>query len=302
MSFMNEQGSRLLPSLAMLRCFETSVQCGNFSEAAVILGLSQSAVSRQIAALEAWLGTSLFDRQGRRVVVNATGLAYQREISPALASIRRATARYVATPQGRPIELATLPSFGMRWLAPRLPRLTGKHSGMIVNIAARSDVFDFTREPFDGAIHVGTSDWPGVVHDLLFREHVVPVVAPAIAERYDLRTAPDFLRVPLLVQSARRDAWRRWFALSDIVVPADHRPVSSVSHFLMLAEALCAGAGAALMPSFLIGPELESGQLVIPVDISLADNRNYYLVYPEDGLRSAAFRDFRDWICAEAAG
>jgi len=297
---MSEYDPRLLPPLSMLRCFEAAVRCGSFSGAAERVGLTQSAVSRQIAGLEEWLGTPLFERRGRRVAVNATGRSYQAEIGPALASIRRATAKYVAAPQVRSIELATLPSFGMRWLAPRLLRLTTRHPGMIVNIAARSDIFEFAHEPFDAAIHVGASDWPGAVHDLLFEEQVVPVIAPALATEYNLRTAEDFLRVPLLVQSARRDAWRRWFALSGISLPTDHQPTSTIAHFLMLAEAARAGSGAALMPSFLIEPELESGQLIAPVDLELADNRNYYLVYPEDRLRHPAFRDFRDWIRAEA--
>ncbi|MET0309345.1 MAG: LysR substrate-binding domain-containing protein [Sphingomonas sp.] len=300
MSNMNEQDSRLLPPLSMLRCLEAAVRGGSFSNAADMLGLTQSAVSRQIAALEDWLGVSLFERRGRRVAVNATGLTYLADIAPALASIRRATANHVSAPQIQSIELATLPSFGMRWLAPRLPRLTARHPGMIVNIAARVDIFGFAREPFDAAIHVGASDWPDAAHDLLFREHVVPVVAPALAREYDIRTAADFLRLPLLVQSARRDAWRRWFALSGLSLPSDHQPVSSAAHFLMLAEAVRAGTGAALMPSFLIQPELEAGQLLVPVDLSLADNRNYYLVYPEDRLKRPVFREFRDWICTEA--
>jgi len=289
---------RRLPPMAMLHCFEAAARLGSFSRAAESLQLTQSAVSRHIANLEQWLGAALFDRNGRRVSLNETGRIFLEEVGPALAGIRRATGRLMDPEPEHLIELAVLPSFGMRWLAPRLPKLTQAHPDLVVNLSARTDIFDFAREAFHGAIHVGGPDWPGAEHDLLFSEHVVPVVAPALLEHYAISTPADFLRVPLLVQSQRKDAWARWFALFGLHRPElDHLP--SASHFLMLAQSVKAGGGAALLPSFLITPELNAGELVIPVDAPLIEERSYWLAFPERSKRIKAFALFRDWLQQE---
>lgn len=286
-----------LPPLSMLVGFTAAAKHGSISRAADETGLTQGAVSRQIASLEAWVGVSLFDRVGRNVALNATGKAYLAEIDPAIRRIARATSKLMSAPDGRVVEIATLPSFGMRWFAPRLSKLSGRHPDLVVNISARADEFDFASEPFDMAIHVGLPDWPGVQHDLLFGEHVVPVIAPSLAG--SIKSPEDFLKIPLLVQSRRRDAWRRWFNLASIDYD-EPLGTSSVAHFLMLAQAVMAGAGAALLPSFLIEAELQSGALVVPLDLPLVEERSYYLVYPEENLERLAVRQVRDFICDEA--
>jgi DNA-binding transcriptional LysR family regulator len=294
---MSEEDRRTLPPMAMLHSFVAAARHGSFSRAAAEVGLTQSAISRQIANLEEWLGVSLFDRAGRRVHLNEAGRVYAEEVVPALGAIRRATARAIAQPSERVIELATLPSFGMRWLAPRLPRLTERHPDLIVNFAARADEFDFATEPFDAAIHFGRPEWPGAVCDLLFREDTIPVVSPRLAGA--IKRPADLAALPLLVQSNRRDAWARWFALAQ--VPHVRKgPLPSFSHFLMLAQAAAAGVGAALVPSFLIEPKLTSGALVRLFDLPLPSERAYYLAYPPAKVESSAFRALRDWMLAEA--
>lgn len=288
-----------VPPLSMLVGFAAAAKHGSISRAADDTGLTQGAVSRQIAALESWVGVALFDRIGRSVALNATGKAYLGEIDPALKRIARATSKLMSAPEGRIVEIATLPSFGMRWIAPRLSKLSSRYPDLIVNIAARTDEFDFSDDPFDLAIHVGQPDWPGVRHDLLFSEHVVPVIAASLAQERSIKAPQDLLRVPLLVQSRRRDAWERWFKLAQI----EHEEplsTSSVAHFLMLAQAVAAGAGAALLPSFLIEPELQAGSMIIPFELPLIEARSYYLVYPEENIERSAVRQVRDFICDEA--
>lgn len=289
---------RRLPPMAMLHCFEAAARLGSFSRAAESLHLTQSAVSRHISNLEIWLGAALFTRTGRRVTLNETGHAFLEDIGPALAGIRRATGRLMDPEPEHMIELAVLPSFGMRWLAPRLPRLTQAHPDLVVNLSARTDIFDFTREAFHGAIHVGGADWPGAEHDLLFSELVVPVVAPALLERHSISSPEDFLHVPLLVQSQRRDAWARWFAMFGLPGP-EIENLPNASHFLMLAQSVKAGGGAALLPSFLITPELIAGELVIPIDAPLIEERSYWLAFPESSKRIKAFALFREWLRRE---
>ena len=246
---MNERRRHLPPSSA-LHTLVTVARTGGFSRAAQELDLTQSAVSRQIAMLEDWLGATLFDRRGRRVALNARGRAYVEAVEPALRTIRRATAALVDRPSERVVELAVLPSFGMRWLAPRLARLSERHPDLVVNFAARIDEFDFADERFDAAIHAGAANWPGGDHTLLFEEAMTPVAAPARLSARPVRTAADLLAHPLLHQAARPDAWRAWFAAQGVEAGEVARASPSFAHFLMMAQAAVAGAGVALMPRF----------------------------------------------------
>jgi LysR family transcriptional regulator, glycine cleavage system transcriptional activator len=289
---------RHLPPTGALASFAAAARHGSFSRAGEEVGLTQSAVSRQIALLEDWLQTPLFDRTGRRVALNADGRAYADEITPALDRIRRATARLATKRPDNALSIATLPSFGMRWLAPRLPRFTAEHPDLVVNFAAQSDTFDFAEEDFDAAIHFGLPDWPGAAHDFLFRETSIPVCAPAWLAANPLAAPGDLIGKPLLFQTSRKDAWTRWFRLAGVTTPTVSGP--TFEHFLMLAQAAAAGAGAALIPSFLIEPELASGALVSPFDLPLATDDAYYLVSPESGGNEALAR-FRDWVVREAA-
>ena len=293
----NPSSRRLLPPMGALQCLEAAARHDSFSLAAQDIGLSQSAISRQIATLENWLGISLFDRIGRRVRLTQAGHAYIDAIAPALSRVRSATAAVLEHQHGNVITIATLPSFGMRWLAPRLPRFSAAHPDVIVNFLARTLPFGPIETGLDGAIHFGLPDWPNAVHTKLFHEVVIPVIAPSLLERHRLAEPSDLFTIPLLSLQSRRDAWSRWFNLADVSVD---RPIAGASHeqFMMLAQAAVAGLGAALIPKFLIEPELTSGALTIPFPIELSSEEAYYFVRG-DGAESPALRAFEAWLLTE---
>ena len=297
---MNER-RRHLPPTSALHTLVTVARIGGFSRAAQELDLTQSAVSRQIAMLEDWLGAALFDRRGRRVALNARGRAYVEAIEPALRTLRRATAALVDRPSERVVELAVLPSFGMRWLAPRLARLSERHPDLVVNFAARIDEFDFADERFDAAIHAGAANWPGGDHTLLFEEAMTPVVAPSRLVARPVREAADLLHHPLLHQAARPNAWRDWFAGHGVEAGNEARAGPSFAHFLMMAQAAAAGAGVALMPRFLVEDELRSGQLVDPLGITTPSGAAYWFVTPQGRAPTSGVRDVKAWLLEEAA-
>jgi LysR family glycine cleavage system transcriptional activator len=285
--------------MSALHSFAAAARLGSFSRAGDEVGLTQSAISRQIALLEDWLQLRLFDRVGRRVVLTVDGRSYADAIAPALDRIRRATGHALERRPDRELSIATLPSFGMRWLAPRLPRLTAQIPDIVVNFSARSTAFDFAEEPFDAAIHYGRADWMGATHDLLFHEQSVAVMAASFVEAHSIGRPADLLHAPLLTLASRRDAWRGWFSACGVSAePVEQGP--TFEHFLMLAQAAVAGTGAALIPLFLIEPELASGALLRPFPQPAPDAGAYYLVYPPDRLGSGALREFRDWLVAEA--
>lgn len=294
------EGRKLLPPMAALSSFVAAARHGSFSRAGQQVGLTQSAVSRQIAILEDWLQVPLFDRHGRRVVLNAAGQAYADQVRPALDRIRAATEHALRQAEGHELTVATLPSFGMRWLAPRLPNLTARHPEMTVNFAARSFPFDLGDEGFDAAIHFGKPDWPDASHLFLFREQAVVVGAPEWIAEQGICEPHDLIGKPLLFQSSRPTAWNRWFVNCGV---ADLPPLKgpSFEHFLMLAHAAAAGAGVALIPRFLIEPELASGALVAPFSQALSGEEAYYLVRRQGWESNAALVAFSTWISTRAS-
>ncbi len=292
------EGRQLLPPMAALNSFVAAARYGSFSRAGAQVGLTQSAISRQIAILEEWLQTPLFTRNGRRVTLNTAGLAYAEQVRPALDRIRAATEQTLRQSGVQELTVATLPSFGMRWLAPRLPGLTARHPDLTVNFAARSFPFDLQAEGFDAAIHFGQPDWPGASHLFLFKEQAVVVAAPQWLRDERIARPADLIGKPLLFQSSRPNAWNRWFAACGITdIPQLKGP--SFEHFLMLAQAAAAGAGLALIPRFLIEPELQSGVLDMPFTQTLSDDAAYYLVRKPGWESQQAVVQFSEWIAGE---
>lgn len=293
---------RELPPSAALLGFLAAVETSSFSRAAQRTQLTQSAISRQVGLLEAWLGVALFVRHGRRVTPTAAARAYADAIAPAVARIRSATADLLATGETRVLMIATLPSFGMRWLAPRLPTLSARHPDLLVSLATRTRPFAFVDAPgVDAAIHFGLPDWPDAHHLPLFGEEVIAVCAPALLRDQPVDEPRDLLRHTLLVQETRPDEWTRWFAQA-VVTASPPTSGPTFEHFLMLAHAAAAGMGVALIPRFLILPELAAGTLVPVLPHTLSDERAYHLVWPRDRAQHPLLPRFRAWLAEEAAG
>jgi LysR family glycine cleavage system transcriptional activator len=289
---------RLVPSLAALQAFEAAARHGSFTRAAEELDLTQGAVSRQVAALEESLGVALFERVRQRVTLTPAGNAYAEDVRQALSRIAAATLSAMAfRGAGGPLALAILPTFGTRWLIPRLPRFFAAHPDVTIDFATRIRPFDFAREPLDAAIHAGDETWTGAVMHPLMGETLVPVGSPGLLRDLGLREPADALRAPLLHQATRPLAWRDWMAAQGVASEVQAGP--SFEQFAMVAQAAAAGLGLAILPRFLIEEELRSGQLVVAFDRPIESQRAYWLVYPEEKRHRPALAAFRDWLLAE---
>lgn len=290
---------RSLPPMHLLCAFEAAARHKSFTAAAAELNLTQSAVSRQIRSLEALVGTALFVRERQTVRLNAAGESYARELRGALRRISAATLGLRADPGGGTLTLAILPTFGTRWLAPRLPAFLAAHPGTTVNLTTRLAPFDFQNDPVDAAIHFGNGDWPGAQLDFLMGETVVPACSPRLAAGAALHQPADLLRLPLLHLASRPEAWQRWFAAMS--VQAGDIPGMRVDQFAVAAQAAVAGLGVALLPKFLIEAELASGELVIAFDRPLQSREAYYLAWPAGRATHPPLQAFRAWLRAAAA-
>lgn len=290
---------RKIPSTHALVAFELAARHESFTRAAEALSLTQSAVCRQIAALEDFLGLRLFVRTRRGVRLTEAGQSYSRQIAARLDAVERDTLSVMAHHgQGVSIELAVVPTFATRWLMPRLGSFRAAHPDVTINMSTRTRPFLFVDTEFDAAIYYGDASWPGTQGDYLMPEESVPVCSPVLLGAAHGLEASDIARLPLLQQSTRPYAWRQWFESLGMRVAHDMTG-TRLELFSMLAQAAIQGMGVALIPPFLIREELHSGRLVVPLDHVCPSDKAYYLIIPERKSESAAMTGFRNWLREE---
>lgn len=285
---------RFLPSISLLCAFEAAARTGSVTAAAKELNLTQSAVSRQIKLLEEQLEVELFHREKQTISVTPGGEAYAREIRDALRKISTASLMLRANPLGGTLTLAILPTFGTRWLAPRLPQFLSRNPGVTINLVTRLSYFDFRQDPVDAAIHFGSPEWPGGELEKIRSETVVPACSPALRDQLNFQAAADLRKASLLHLTTRPDAWERWFSLHG--VPAQSVRGMLFDQFATAAQAAIAGLGVALLPEFLIEEELETGRLVRALDLPMVSAEAYYLVWPADRSLHPPLLSFRQWL------
>jgi DNA-binding transcriptional LysR family regulator len=284
---------RKIPSTAALSAFESAARHQSFTKAADELAVTQSAICRQIGALEEFLDLKLFRRGRRGVALTEAGLIYSRQISARLDEVERDTLALMAKGgQGGTLELGVVPTFATKWLLPRMPQFSAEHPDITVNLSARTAPFMFDDTPFDAAIYAGPATWPGADSLFLMRENLIAVCSPALGRI-------DWRRHTLLQQSTRPYAWRDWFASRGMQVEGDMSG-PRFELFSMLAEAAIHGMGVALIPRFLVEDELRRGVLVQAVSHQYLNERSYYLIYPEGKAGNAALSAFRLWLGQQA--
>lgn len=289
----------VLPPISALRALEALDRLGSASAVADEMALTQSAVSRQLQSLEAHLGAELVSRDRKRLSLTKAGQDYVQEIRPALSQIAQAALKLHVSPIGGTLNLAILPTFGMRWLVPRLPDFARLHPDVTINMTTRLRPFNFASEPFDAALHFGEPDWPGTDRLLLKLERVLPVCAPGLLP-HDTPTSPsDLLKLPLLHIQTRPKAWQEWFQQMGVDPP---HPLPGTVHdqFNTINQAALHGLGVALLPNYLIEQDLATGRLIAAFPDAVETMGAYYLVWPRDKSNDDTLRQFRHWLASQA--
>ncbi len=304
---------RTLPSTQALACFEAAARHESYTRAAQELALTQSAVSRQITALEDFLSVPLFRRTRHGVALTPAGTHYARQVRQRLQALERDTLDVMAHQgHGGALSLAAVPTFATRWLIPRLPQFAALCPDTVVHIDTRTRPFLFSDTGFDAALYAGTPDqvanWPGTQAQWLMHEDVLPVCSPRLLEQAAQRglgrahagvPAQALAALPLLQQSTRPYGWRQWFDAQGVAAP---RALDGPRYelFSMLAVAAAHGLGVALMPPLLIEAELARGELVVACPQPLRGERAYYLVSPVQAQPPAVLAAFSQWLGQQA--
>lgn len=289
---------RYLPSVASLRALEALDRLGSATAVADELSQTQSAVSRQLQALETQLGTTLIVRDRKMMKLTPAASEYAATIRDALEMIAKASLKVQVNPESGSLNLAILPTFGMRWLVPRLADFAKRHPEITINMSTRLKPFSFAEEPFDAALHFGNGDWSGCEALRLKPENVVPVCAPDLLGQTVVAHPRDLLTLPLLHIETRPTAWAQWF--ESYGVEATGVAGTLYDQFSTITQAALHGLGVALLPDYLVEQDLASGRLVHAYGGATRSLGSYFLVWPVEKSQDRSLQTFRDWLATQA--
>lgn len=294
-----------LPPLQQLAVLEAAARHRGFTAAARELGLTQSAVSHQIAALEESLGVPLFDRVWRGVTPTEAGAHLAAATGESLAALARAveTARTI----GGAHTLTVAADFGFAafWLLPRLAEMRQVMGGVDVRIVTRQEDFDPDTDGEDVSIVFGGGPWPRARATPLVGEHVTPVAAPGFLAEASISGVADLDRLPLLHLDAPGPG--RWLGWADYAARAGTRltgrtPGLSFNNYIFVVQAAIAGQGLALGWRPLVDDALARG-LLVPAPLPVVTSpRGYHLVRPNRRIEPAVVAAFRRWLRQTLAG
>ncbi|KOS76427.1 bacterial regulatory helix-turn-helix, lysR family protein [Burkholderia mallei] len=226
--------ARDLPPFPALRAFEAAARHESFSAAGEELHVTHGAISRQIAAFEAWLGKPVFHRHGKRVKLTDEGRRYLATVEAAFDSIAGATVQLRETGAARVLRINALPTFAMKWLLPRLSRFQREAPNVELKLSTSNAPLG-SLDGFDVAIRRGPGRWPNCTSGRFLDESVIPVCSAALLKRAPIASADDLARHVLLHSDTRPDAWREWFAAAG--APLKGRKKQSFDHFYLALQA-----------------------------------------------------------------
>jgi len=297
-----------LPSLDFLRGFEAVGRRLSFTLAAEELFLTQSALSRQVKALEDALGVALFERRHRALALTAAGAAFHRSVSQQLREIAVAaeSARGLAREPG--MTVSTTVSFAALWLIPRLASFRTAQPAVEVYVSANDRTVDLSRGDVDVAVRYLADGGapPGAVR--LFGERLLPVASPALQKRTGapLQQPSDLARHVLihLDDPAGFMPWLNWPAWLTSNGQPNLKPAGSLRFSLydQVIQATLGGQGVALGRIPLISELLREGKLIAPFPKRFDSPRSYFVIMAPHVADRPDVAAFADWLQREAAG
>ncbi|MBL8380783.1 MAG: LysR family transcriptional regulator [Burkholderiales bacterium] len=293
---------RRLPPLDLIKGFDAAARHANITQAAAELFLTQSAVSRQIKALEEHLGVTLFHRRARGLALTARGERYHAAVTEALKLLRAAADQVRGEPQT--LTVTTTPGIASLWLIPRLAEFARRHRDIDVRISANYEAVDLEHKNIDFAIRYGSTKPPEGIW--LFGERLRPVCSPALLNdpKRPLDRPEDLrhhvlLHLENLANGAPWGDWSIWFRSLGM---ADVEPAGLLrfERYDEVIAAAIAGQGVAPGAFPLLRRQVREGRLVTPFKGSIASPRGYYLLAAAASRERPAARDFAAWVLREA--
>jgi putative choline sulfate-utilization transcription factor len=289
-----------LPPLQSLVVFEASARLLSFTAAARELGTTQPAVSQQIRALEVSLGTPLFERIYRGVVLTDAGHILLKTTQSSLQDLRNVMQKIKQKPKSQRITVATDFAFAAFWLMPRLPEFRRLHKDIDIRIQTSQSEVDLVSLEADVAVLFGHGQYQGYLTEKLLPEVVYPVCSPKLLGEFSGFTdLVDLVNAPLLKLNADMgQKWMDWELLFQLN-GSQWQPSESVMEFdnyTLLVQAAISGQGIGLGWSPLVDDFIKSGVLVALPNFTVQSDNGYYIVLSKQQAPTAPVAAFLDWL------
>lgn len=252
---------RKLP-LSSLRAFEAAARLGSFKRAAEELGVTPAAISHQVHGLEQTLGTALFTRQVRKVVLTEAGLRLFPVLRSGFDAFQDAIAAASNPRRREVVTIGATNAFTARWLVPRLAAFREAEPAIDLQLAASDEVEPLAQSEVDIAIRYGSGDYPGHVVEPLWQDDFAAVCNPLLGvQGVDAMAGTPLIDFKWKRAAPRNPTWAGWSRMSGVPIPGGARYLrfSDETHAI---QATVAGQGIGLLSTLLVAPELASGALV----------------------------------------
>jgi len=289
-----------LPPLGALRAFEAAARLLSFRLAADELGVTQSAISHQVAALETFLNVSLFVRSPRRVVLTDAGVLYAPYAREAFERIARGTALMTRLSTNDDLVIEAYPTFVVRWLIPRLGMLREARPGLNIRFGTSQLDWELNIDAADvGVIYSLRPERPHLHYRRLAQAQLVPVCAPALAAKIGARAQRNKLHgITRLVLYTAPDDWRVWLDAAGMP-DQDRQPTVKFDSYLTAIEAAVDGHGIAIAPLFLVAEDLRAGRLSRPFGLATPQPGAWYMICREERRADARIAWFESWLVGQ---
>ena len=283
-----------IPPLKSLIAFQMVARCGSFSDAATILGLTQSGISRRIMRLEEDVGVELFERTASGVVLTRIGAEYAQEVAAALDVLTNLGARSLKRQaQGR-LTLSCSRGVGELWLVPRLAGLSAEFPNLELKLRVDDSSAQRRGDEYDLAIAFLPSPLPDRTLGHLGPEEMVPVMAPTL-EPLVRQSQPVILAIEETLKEWTD--WGNWLSDAGVTLPETVRRWK-LSDYDMAIRAARDGLGVAMGWTWLVHDDLAAGRLVRAHPHVLVGRGAYYLLRPPERHMRQVARRVADWLLA----
>lgn len=288
---------RTLPPMETLVCFEAVARCGSFTRAARELLITQSAVSKQIKALEEVLHCALFDRHARGIELSAAGATFLEEIEPLLYKLQRAVLKARDREARQAVSIVCTQAVAHFWLFPRIVRFNQLHPDITVNVISTNTINERSCGESDFGILYGDGDWPTLESTRLFPEIVYPICSPALNIAPPVKPE-DLIGLPLIqLDSSQWDCldWQDWFDHFGIryQIPRNALTFNQVT---LSFNAALEGLGVTLGWDFMARQAIESGALSKLGEFAYETGHSDFLVHARHRPLAAVARIVKDWL------
>lgn len=300
--------ARPLPPLDLLRGFESAARHLSFTRAGQELYLTQSAVSRQIQALEEFLGVELFERRHKALGLTDAGQAYYRTVAAALGELREATRRLRESRTGHVLTVTTTVSFASTWLVPRLARFRKEHPSTDVRITATHLVVDMERDGVDLAIRDLAMDHVPQGAIYLVGEHLAPICSASFyreakAGKRPLKN-PEDLRHHVLLDlhdPTGRWPWLSWATWLEARGVEELEPGGRLTfdQYDQVVQAALHGQGIALGRMTLAEQYIKRRELVALFGQAQKVARGFHAVIAKSAEKRPEVKRFVEWLQRE---